>query len=245
MKYLLDTLSSYEENYSDAMDPYRLNRADHFMGEQHASSPVTHDMLQVVTHNLGDIFGTALRNATCPPITPHTIPTVNFLPSQRYPQHFRIEPQIPGSKEFTPPSGQLPLYPTATTSQTTSFRPLLGSKFRAEEEESSASAIISKLPRKNGEAWKAAIKQWHEKDPHTGKALKEWPHNWYKGRDHNLNGVKRGQRKCVALEYAKYVLYQSVTSWFLTTVSTVSERNPMTMNSLNVTPRLHTASRSC
>ncbi|KAF9027738.1 hypothetical protein BDZ89DRAFT_1134025 [Hymenopellis radicata] len=41
MKYLLDSLSKYEENYGDALDPGRTDRADIFAGEKDACLPVT------------------------------------------------------------------------------------------------------------------------------------------------------------------------------------------------------------
>ncbi|KAG1720901.1 hypothetical protein EDB19DRAFT_1835760 [Suillus lakei] len=52
------------------------------------------------------------------------------------------------------------------------------------------------------EAWLAAVKQWE--DPAAsigGKALKDWPEEWYTGPMHTITGVKRNICKVIAIEF--------------------------------------------
>ncbi|KAG0703097.1 hypothetical protein DFH29DRAFT_998725 [Suillus ampliporus] len=52
------------------------------------------------------------------------------------------------------------------------------------------------------EAWRAAVKQWE--DPVAsigGKALKDWPEEWYTGPMHTITGVKRNICKVIAMEF--------------------------------------------
>jgi hypothetical protein len=60
---------------------------------------------------------------------------------------------------------------------------------------------IPDLPR-GQEAWLAAVKQWE--DPATsigGKALKDWPEEWYTGPMRTITGVKRNIHKVIAIEF--------------------------------------------
>jgi hypothetical protein len=60
---------------------------------------------------------------------------------------------------------------------------------------------IPDLPR-GPDAWRTAIKQWE--DPAAsigGKALKDWPEDWYSGAMRTITGVKRNMRKVIALEF--------------------------------------------
>ncbi|KAG2084446.1 uncharacterized protein F5147DRAFT_841905 [Suillus discolor] len=52
------------------------------------------------------------------------------------------------------------------------------------------------------EAWRAAVKQWE--DPAAsigGKALKDWPEEWYTGDMRTINGVKRKIRKVITIKF--------------------------------------------
>ncbi|KAG1838793.1 hypothetical protein DFJ58DRAFT_616411, partial [Suillus subalutaceus] len=60
---------------------------------------------------------------------------------------------------------------------------------------------IPDLPR-GPEAWCTAVKQWE--DPAAsigGKALKDWPEEWYTGPMRTVTGVKRNIRKVIAVEF--------------------------------------------
>jgi hypothetical protein len=60
---------------------------------------------------------------------------------------------------------------------------------------------IPDLPR-GPDAWRTAVKQWE--DPAAsigGKALKDWPEDWYSGAMRTITGVKRNMRKVIALEF--------------------------------------------
>lgn len=60
MKYLMDSLASYEENYSDALNPHRTDRADFFMGDEAPAAPVSNQMFGDWTRNLTEVIKTAM-----------------------------------------------------------------------------------------------------------------------------------------------------------------------------------------
>ncbi|KAG1861302.1 hypothetical protein F4604DRAFT_1957601 [Suillus subluteus] len=60
---------------------------------------------------------------------------------------------------------------------------------------------IPDLPR-GLEAWRAAVKQWEDPSASIGgKALKDWPEEWYTGPMRTITGVKRNIRKVIATEF--------------------------------------------
>ncbi|KAJ3525976.1 hypothetical protein NM688_g8320 [Phlebia brevispora] len=61
-------------------------------------------------------------------------------------------------------------------------------------------AIILNLPR-SAAAWHEAVRQWTHIDPSTGRALKDWPKEWYRGEMCLFNGMKYQNRQMVAEEY--------------------------------------------
>jgi hypothetical protein len=65
--------------------------------------------------------------------------------------------------------------------------------------------VIPNLKR-GPEAWRDAVHQWNDPDPSTGKALKDWPQEWYTGMMKDVTGSKRAQRKYIALEYERWVV---------------------------------------
>ncbi len=56
MKYLLDSLSKYEENYSDTLDPGRADCGNVLLGEQKAHAPVTNETFNTFAVNLTTMF---------------------------------------------------------------------------------------------------------------------------------------------------------------------------------------------
>ncbi|RDB24467.1 hypothetical protein Hypma_008539 [Hypsizygus marmoreus] len=65
-----------------------------------------------------------------------------------------------------------------------------------------AIAVIPDLDRGHKGGWRQAVFQWENVDPQTGKALKDWPWEWYQD-EMRMMSPKRRTRKVVALEYRR------------------------------------------
>jgi hypothetical protein len=61
---------------------------------------------------------------------------------------------------------------------------------------------IPNLPQ-GPDAWRTAVKQWEEPDETTGKALKDWPVEWYTGPMKPIYATKRKDRQIIAEEYKR------------------------------------------
>ncbi|KAF9037850.1 hypothetical protein BDZ89DRAFT_1157278 [Hymenopellis radicata] len=101
MKYLLDSLSKYEENYSDVLDPGRADRGDVLLGEQKAHAPVTNETFNTFAVNLTTMFQQSYLSATqCSSFSHPTLPPQPsshalfqpqlFHPAYQYPPPFNL-----------------------------------------------------------------------------------------------------------------------------------------------------------
>ncbi|KAF8995138.1 hypothetical protein BDZ89DRAFT_1053009 [Hymenopellis radicata] len=96
MKYLLDSLSKYEENYSDALDPGRADRGDVLLGEQKAHAPVTNETFNSFAMNLTTMFQQSHFSAVqCSSFSHSTLPSQPSLHALFQPQLFRPAYQYP------------------------------------------------------------------------------------------------------------------------------------------------------
>jgi hypothetical protein len=69
-----------------------------------------------------------------------------------------------------------------------------------------------KIPDLPTGGWRIAVSQWEAPDEKTlaemgGRALKDWPEDWYKGCNKTLYGAKRGQRELIARGYSESVIH--------------------------------------
>ena len=65
-----------------------------------------------------------------------------------------------------------------------------------------ADVSIPSLGRAPG-AWRRALKQWIEVDPHTGFALKDWPTKWYRGLMKDKTASLHSQQQVIFEEYER------------------------------------------
>ncbi|KAF9055226.1 hypothetical protein BDZ89DRAFT_1097924 [Hymenopellis radicata] len=108
MKYLLDSLSKYEENYGDALDPGRADRADIFLGEQISSAPVSNATFESFAHSMSTMM------YQCNMATFQSVTAGSFMPPYpsyaynvpSYTYHALLQPQLfqPGY-QYPPPPG--------------------------------------------------------------------------------------------------------------------------------------------
>jgi hypothetical protein len=180
IKYLVDSLQSYESGHGNALHPVALETEQVFMGEHVVSKPATCGDVHQVQASIDRRLTTFISDFTSLNLareTYHSAP-ISFQPppSSTYPQ---LEWQVLTT-------------PTVLEASSPSPQPL-----------PTHGVFISDLGRQPG-AWRRAVKQWEEVDPTTGWALKDWPVKWYTGDMRIVTGSKRSQRKIIFDEYERY-----------------------------------------
>jgi hypothetical protein len=158
-----------------------------------------HALLQPVTVNEFRMFGTTIMSALKTPSTAstactHTLPgfpnPIPSIPTPTAEQHEQIppsdSPNLASGAKYCPARTEV-TEQTAVPSANTI--PLAG-------------VYIPDLPRSRG-GWRIALRQWHDIDPKTGHALKDWPDTWFKDLMRAKTAAKRSQRALIACEYEK------------------------------------------
>lgn len=205
MRYLLDTLTGYEEDHSFALFPVNERPAQSLLGESDLVRPLTilehresQDQFQRSLQGFKDEILTALLGMR----SPYPLRTAGTLTSDKF---------NPGSSGISPSSSRIPSHmhqgvPSSSSAHSVSpvsmscpSRPILPS----------AGAYIPRLPsgHQQEQSWRALLDNWYEVNPITGLALKDWPNEWINGRDfRGINATNYRNRKLLATEYELYVL---------------------------------------
>lgn len=191
MKYLIDSLQSYETGHGDALSPIHKEADKSFMGDHVLLQPVTKEDFRVfsscIVTALKDLStGTHCSQPHHPsPIQPLGNHTTN-LPFQNIPTHAAGDQSAQRPSRCTSPNhasegpGPRPSKPL----------PIPG-------------VAIPDLGKGKG-AWRRALHQWNYGDPANGlQPLKTWPVHWYSGDMREKTGTKRSQRGLIAGEYER------------------------------------------
>lgn len=188
MRYLVDSLQRYENDYGNALCPVQNEPDQSFMGDD--------TLLQPVTVHEFRMFGTTIMSALKTPST--ACSQLNTLPGLLSPPAITSTMPTPTAEQpeqtsisHSPASGAICCPSQATTEQTVvslaNTIPLTG-------------VCIPDLPRSRG-GWLIALHQWYNIDPKTGYALKDWPDAWFKESMRGKTAAKRSQRALIAHEY--------------------------------------------
>lgn len=184
IKYLTDSLQSYETGYSDALCPVRKEAEKSFMGEHALLRPATYNDLQqfmnLVISTIQTGFSTSYnRPGTCAACCCHQVPG-SEPPANT--QHYAVVSQPIHSAVQTRQQSHQPEAATRTIGdgQAGPLAPL-------------ASACIPDIPRGKGN-WRKAVEQWDS-------FLRDWPTENYTGRMRIVSASKRMIRQTIAEEY--------------------------------------------
>ncbi|KAG1888558.1 hypothetical protein F4604DRAFT_2023940 [Suillus subluteus] len=224
IRYLLDELTRYEKNHRDALCPIPREGDETFNGDHILTAPVTaaetRELKMSFDRELTRLSGKVEEVLDKLTLTPPVSSSSSPPPSQF--SQLSISTPIPSlpSPLLSPPPAQ-PLQ--RTPSHEASHEPLSGSYTTSSATHNVYARRITTAPtgtpqqqKKNApipgigipdlprglEAWRAAVKQWE--DPAAsigGKALKDWPEEWYTGPMRTITGVKRNIRKVIATEF--------------------------------------------
>ncbi|KAF8798601.1 hypothetical protein BYT27DRAFT_7122783 [Phlegmacium glaucopus] len=212
MKYLVDSLQSYENDYGNSLCPVQNEPDQSFMGEHALLKPVTVHEFRMFGSSIMSALKTTSTNTTCSQIntvTPAGLSNPNVA-------------SAPMSMSTTGLSiKSIPIFPIPISTPSpvpTAFTTLTPSCFQPESEQAAtlvttnnsavgtgkciplAGVCIPDLPRSRG-SWRIALRQWYDVDPKTGRALKDWPDEWFKDSMRGKTAAKRSQRALIAHEY--------------------------------------------
>ncbi|KAJ6499742.1 hypothetical protein C8R47DRAFT_971639 [Mycena vitilis] len=215
MRYLLDSLQSYESGHGNALYPFCTEPDKSFMGDHNAMQPPTTAEFRALGEQImSKLSGLAAQ--TPPQLLVAAIAALvqqtSLSPNEGSPSHptFFLSPRAPhaphacvpvlggtthvpvlgGSTHLRMQSDSLPQMPDGSDSSDTVI-PIAG-------------AIIPGVG-KDSQAWKRAIDQWYLGDPGKGLtvALKDWPTHWYTGAMRLKTGTLYSNRKLLAEEYER------------------------------------------
>lgn len=212
MRYLLDSLQSYESGHGDALYPFRTEPDKSFMGEHNVLQPPTTAEFRL----LGDQILTKLESLTTQAVTTSSIATLAAVIQQTSLSDSSVSLHAPVpssySQLFAAARGQTDpncrqLLPQMSATSTTDNNPPNTSASASSSSDGFIlvpGAIIPNVG-KDATAWKRAIDQWYNGDPSKGltKPLKDWPDDWYKGAMRLKTGALYSNRKLLAEEYER------------------------------------------
>ncbi|CAA7265651.1 unnamed protein product [Cyclocybe aegerita] len=203
IKYLVDSLQSYENGHGDALHPIPIEKDVTLLGDHVGLAPATNsDISQLRSSFLSEIQTEIQTLSTT--INSQLSAIAETASATHLPTH-EVTVQRSMSRELR--SAEIAPYPP------TKFRSsvqLLASQSPGPEVDAPAlheSLPLSKvsipdLGQERG-AWRRAIFQWMAADGETGLALKDWPLEWYTGSMRTIMGSKRNLRQVVYEEYAR------------------------------------------
>ncbi|KAJ7916440.1 hypothetical protein B0H13DRAFT_2231652 [Mycena leptocephala] len=207
MRYLMDSLQSYESGHGDALNPHRLEADKSFMGDHDAlKAPTVTEFRTLSKQILNKLDGFSTQICTNHSPSSPDVPVLGSvttavvtsfsatLPTAAATVSSNLTSLIPPnncSHSLTSPGqdpGQDPSpmdeddAPTAT--------PLPG-------------ASIPSVGR-DANSWRRAVDQWEIGDPNAGLIpLKDWPPHYYTGSMRLFTGTLYSNRKLLALEYKR------------------------------------------
>ncbi|RDB27874.1 hypothetical protein Hypma_002250 [Hypsizygus marmoreus] len=220
MKYLIDSLQSYESTYKDMLCPTGPSQATvSFMGEHALFQPVSAGEFRMFSAAMMAKQNTpppaVCQNCRASSIPTHPLPQVSTTPTHGA----SVEPQLPDPCPSTATFQEATVYPSATDpislglSQTSNMGSGITSQLSSSPNRRQSSTSSDKEnPRmiqrasipylgRGKEGWRRMLQQWNDVDPQTGLALKDWPDHYYKGDNKGATASNRSKCKTIADEY--------------------------------------------
>ena len=218
IKYLVDLLQSFESGHGNALHPIPIDPTNFFMGDHTAMAPATTEEVRQLSASISrniQALATTVESAFSK--TTNRQDVLQLMSGEvqgtntaglGYENSRPFQVGLPQrNEEQDLQTNTISHQPNMTNSESTSQHSRLGSHRRSVSRSAPPIADVSipALGRTPG-AWRRALKQWTEVDPHTGLALKDWPAKWYRGLMKDKTASLRSQRQVVFEEYERYVL---------------------------------------
>jgi hypothetical protein len=203
IKYLVDSLQSFENGHGSALHPIPIDPTNFFMGDDSSTKPATSEevhQLAASVHRTVDTLFTTVHSALSQTVNASIPPPKNLNHLSQSTLGGQMESiNVPGFGNAR--NSQIGPESTASCSSesVSSFEPQ-NSRSVSPSSLPMAGVSIPSLGRAPG-AWRRAAKQWTEVDPQTGLALRDWPAKWYTGLMRTTTGSLRSQRQVIFEEY--------------------------------------------
>lgn len=203
MKYLMDSLQSFESGHGDALHPVPSGCTTSFIGEHLEVQAVTAGEMRELKRSIDQQFDEVVGRVTAVLASTHMpslITPVHGGSQCGLPTHIARARPAPYHSRSTSVSSDNgsdpPAIPCSTLTLSISPDPPAPSKQIPNQ-----SARIPDLKAGAG-AWRGAIQQWEDGDINIGLLpLRDWPEAWYKGEMRTVTGKKRRDRELVAIAY--------------------------------------------
>jgi hypothetical protein len=202
MKYLIDSLQSYESGHGNALYPICFEPEKSFMSDHIGMKTVTaeefREMKRSVDRKFDELVG-ALNSGlsfgiSARPSFPLNSGNINLGPIRNAGQLREIRKTV-SSPYLSKPANEDSVNDSDVAPKLRKSRsvPIVG-------------VSIPDFGRERG-AWRKAIMQWEQGTPDMphGLALKDWPEAWYTKGMASVTGTKRSQRKLIVDEYNRCV----------------------------------------
>ena len=198
IKYLVNSLQSFENGHGDALHPIPIDPTNFFMGNDSAMKLATSEevrQLAASVHRTVDTLSTTVHSALSQTLNVRNHPSPSpqstlggQMESINVPGFGAWNSQIGSESTASCSSGSVSSFESGNSrSMSLSSLPIAG-------------VSIPSLGHAPG-AWHRAVKQWMEVDPQTGLALRDWPAKWYTGLMRTTTGSLCGQRQVIFEEY--------------------------------------------
>jgi hypothetical protein len=195
IRYLLDELYHYEEGHGNALRPLQEEPMTSFLSEHTATKPVTAAEITQIMQSQLSILIKDVQDAVISSIKASSTAVVNFGIMQDIKRHGEHDPATP--KSLDGPERPIVQAIQAAIKLTDDSPPL------------PVALHIPRPPRcKKGEisiAWKKAIKDWNESSSTNPYPLKDWPKEWYTGKNRTRFGQAYFNRRLIVTEYERYI----------------------------------------
>jgi len=199
MKYLLDSLQSYESGHSNALCPTRLDVDQSFMGDHQKLYAATRGDIENMSTSIISAVEVNLEKAICTHIDRTHIDHMHVNAPNMYLTVGEVATSTGhdittmGKSNIATPS-QVQLQPCEQP-RSSKPCPIPG-------------VMIPHLPR-GPDSWLVAVQQWEVGDQEQGLiALKDWPEAWYQGDMRTVTGTKRRMRQLIALFFFMFGMNQ-------------------------------------
>ncbi|KII93126.1 hypothetical protein PLICRDRAFT_70704, partial [Plicaturopsis crispa FD-325 SS-3] len=202
IKYLLDELTHYENDHSDALCPIQSEMDKSFNGDHVLIAPATVAETRELAARMDRKFETVIKaiqqiGINDAPVFsfPHAVPrpTLSHITGPpSVPGHSRSEAHIVayGRQSLQSPNLAIGMQPPTHIA-------------RKDNRPAPPAGLSIPTLCRGPNAWREAVKQWEEPDSTTNLALKDWPVEYYTGDLRGIYGAKRTSRKTVAEEYER------------------------------------------
>ncbi|KAK6969287.1 hypothetical protein R3P38DRAFT_3502114 [Favolaschia claudopus] len=197
MKYLLDSLQSYETGHADALCPVQNEVDKSFMGEHLLVKPVTTQEFRATTSEI-----MAKLNAI-------SLDSSNSQNSHRD-RHGSLSTTLStrsyptASPPLSPPTQSSPARNASVENISNPNTPSRNSRSLISEQVEVIPGVAIPDLKKGDKAWLEAVRQWeHGDESQNLKALRDWPREWYSDGMRKITGSKRSQRKLIFDEYER------------------------------------------